>query len=63
MWHRSAVNTPQYEGCKRFMRSYKDKGFEILAFPCNDFGGQEPGTNEENTKLLQDKLQRYVSAV
>ena len=26
---------------------YKDQGFEVLGFPCNDFGGQEPGTNEE----------------
>jgi|WetSurMetagenome_2_1015567.scaffolds.fasta_scaffold40230_3 glutathione peroxidase len=40
-------NTPQYEGLERIYEKYKDKGFEILAFPCNDFGGQEPGTNEE----------------
>jgi glutathione peroxidase len=26
---------------------YKDQGFEVLGFPCNDFGGQEPGTKEE----------------
>jgi glutathione peroxidase len=39
--------TPQYEGLQRVYEKYKDKGFEILAFPCNDFGGQEPGTNEE----------------
>lgn len=39
--------TPQYEGLQKIYEKYKDKGFEILAFPCNDFGGQEPGTNEE----------------
>jgi glutathione peroxidase len=39
--------TPQYEALERIYEKYKDKGFEILAFPCNDFGGQEPGTNEE----------------
>jgi glutathione peroxidase len=39
--------TPQYEGLQKIYESYKHKGFEILAFPCNDFKGQEPGTNEE----------------
>ncbi|MCX6158855.1 MAG: glutathione peroxidase [Ignavibacteriae bacterium] len=39
--------TPQYEGLEKIYEKYKDKGLEILAFPCNDFGGQEPGTNEE----------------
>lgn len=40
-------NTPQYEGLEKIYEKYKDRGYEILAFPCNDFGGQEPGTNEE----------------
>ncbi|MEG8947631.1 glutathione peroxidase [Rosettibacter firmus] len=39
--------TPQYEGLQKIYEKYRDKGFEILAFPCNDFGNQEPGTNEE----------------
>ncbi len=39
--------TPQYEALEKIYEKYKDRGFEILAFPCNDFGGQEPGTNEE----------------
>lgn len=39
--------TKQYEGLQKLYEKYKDKGFEILAFPCNDFGGQEPGSNEE----------------
>ncbi|HET54217.1 MAG TPA: glutathione peroxidase [Ignavibacteria bacterium] len=39
--------TKQYAGLQELYTNYRDKGFEILAFPCNDFGGQEPGTNEE----------------
>ena len=40
-------NTKQYAGLEKIYEKYKSQGFEILAFPCNDFGGQEPGTNEE----------------
>ncbi|MBA3753009.1 MAG: glutathione peroxidase, partial [Nitrospira sp.] len=40
-------NTPQYTDLERMYETYKDKGFEILAFPANNFGQQEPGTNEE----------------
>lgn len=47
--------TPQYEGLEKIYRRYKDKGFEILAFPCNDFGGQEPGTNVEIKKFCTSK--------
>ena len=39
--------TPQYEGLEELYRDYKDRGFEILAFPCNQFGAQEPGDAEE----------------
>jgi len=39
--------TPQYEGLQKIYEKYKEGGFEILAFPCNDFGAQEPGSNEE----------------
>jgi glutathione peroxidase len=39
--------TPQYKGLEALYEKYNNQGFEILAFPCNDFGGQEPGTNEE----------------
>ncbi len=39
--------TKQYKGLQEIYEKYKDNGFEILAFPCNQFGGQEPGTNEE----------------
>lgn len=39
--------TPQYEGLQKLYDKYRDKGFEILDFPCNQFGNQAPGTNEE----------------
>jgi glutathione peroxidase len=39
--------TPQYEGLEKLYQKYKDRGFEVLGFPANDFGAQEPGTNEE----------------
>lgn len=39
--------TPQYEGLEALYKDYKDKGFEVLGFPANDFGAQEPGTHEE----------------
>ena len=39
--------TPQYEGLEELYREYKDRGFEVLAFPCNQFGAQEPGDAAE----------------
>jgi len=39
--------TPQYEGLEALQRSYRDKGFTVLGFPCNQFGAQEPGDAEE----------------
>lgn len=39
--------TPQYEGLQNLYDKYKDKGFAVLDFPCNQFGHQAPGTNEE----------------
>jgi glutathione peroxidase len=39
--------TPQYEGLEDLHRQYADRGFEVLAFPCNQFGAQEPGSAEE----------------
>src|SRR5205085_7118824 len=39
--------TPQYAGLEKLYEKYKDKGFAILGFPANNFGAQEPGTNEE----------------
>ncbi len=39
--------TPQYEGLERLQKTYGDKGFTVLGFPCNQFGEQEPGSAEE----------------
>lgn len=39
--------TPQYEGLEKIYEKYKDQGFVILGFPANNFGGQEPGTNDQ----------------
>jgi len=39
--------TPQYEGLEKLYKSYKDKGLEVMGFPANNFGAQEPGTNAE----------------
>lgn len=39
--------TPQYDGLEKLFDSYKDRGFEVLGFPCNQFGNQEPGDAEE----------------
>ena len=39
--------TPQYEGLEKLHEQYAGRGFEVLGFPCNQFGGQEPGTPEE----------------
>ena len=39
--------TPQYNGLEDLYQTFKNEGLKILAFPCNDFGGQEHGTNEE----------------
>src|SRR5262245_45551447 len=39
--------TPQYKALEATYKKYRSRGFAILGFPCNDFGEQEPGTNEE----------------
>lgn len=39
--------TPQYEGLEKLYREFHDRGFEILDFPCNQFGHQAPGTDAE----------------
>jgi len=41
--------TPQYEDLQALHERYKEKGFSVVGFPCNDFGGQEPGGAEEIT--------------
>jgi len=39
--------TPQYDGLEKLYQEFKDKDFEVLGFPCNQFGGQEPGNADE----------------
>lgn len=39
--------TPQYDGLEKLYQQFKDQGFEVLGFPCNQFGGQEPGNADE----------------
>lgn len=43
--------TPQYEGLEKLQNNYSSEAFSVLAFPCNQFGGQEPGTNEQITEF------------
>ena len=47
--------TPQYKDLQDLYLKYKDQGFEILDFPCNQFGKQAPGTNEEITSFCEMK--------
>jgi len=46
-------NTPQYRGLQELYTRYQGKGFEILGFPANDFGAQEPGTDEEIAQFCE----------
>ena len=48
--------TRQYAGLEEIYKKYNPQGFEILAFPCNDFGGQEPGTNEQIQNFCSSKF-------
>ncbi|MBG9811544.1 glutathione peroxidase [Bacillus endophyticus] len=45
--------TPQFEGLQNLYEKYKDRNFVILGFPCNQFGGQEPGDEEEIQSFCQ----------
>jgi glutathione peroxidase len=47
--------TPQYTGLEKIYEKYKDQGFVILGFPANNFGAQEPGTNEEIKTFCSSK--------
>jgi len=47
--------TPQYEGLQKLYDTYQKDGFEILDFPCNQFGHQAPGSDEEITEFCQMK--------
>ena len=47
--------TPQYKALEATHEKYKDKSFSVLGFPCNQFAGQEPGTNEEIKQFCSSK--------
>ena len=45
--------TPQYDGLQRLYDEYRERGLEVLGFPCNQFGAQEPGSEEEIAKFCE----------
>ncbi|WP_032094164.1 MULTISPECIES: glutathione peroxidase [unclassified Alteromonas] len=45
--------TPQYKGLESLYKKYKDKGFEVLGFPCDQFGHQEPGSDDEIAQFCE----------
>lgn len=45
--------TPQYEGLEALYETYRDQGFEVLGFPANDFGNQEPGSSEDISQFCK----------
>lgn len=45
--------TPQFAGLEKLYQKYKDQGFEVLGFPCNQFGGQDPGSNDQIGSFCQ----------
>ncbi len=47
--------TPQYEGLEAIYEKYKSQGFDVLGFPANNFGGQEPGTETEIKEFCESK--------
>ena len=47
--------TPQYSGLEELNQKYGERGLQVLGFPCNDFGAQEPGTNEEIAQFCETK--------
>ena len=47
--------TPQYKALEELHRKFKDKGFTVLGFPCNDFAGQEPGNNTQIKQFCTGK--------
>jgi glutathione peroxidase len=48
--------TPQYEGLQRLQATHEKRGFSVIAFPSNDFGGQEPGSNQEIKQFCSTKF-------
>jgi len=55
--------TPQYEQLENIQKAWDKDGFTVLGFPCNQFLGQEPGSDEEIQNVLQHHLRRDVPDV
>ena len=53
--------TPQYAGLEELHRRFRDRGFAVLGFPCDQFGHQEPGDEAQIKKLLHRQLRRDAS--
>ena len=49
--------TPQYEGLEKLYRDHKEAGFSVLAFPCNQFGAQEPSSTEDIVEFCEMRFQ------
>ena len=52
--------TPQYKGLEALYRQYQDQGLEILAFPCNQFGNQEPGDSDTVCQYIGGISERFL---
>ncbi len=48
--------TPQYQGLQRLYEQYRDQGFVVLGFPCNQFGQQEPGTSDQIQSFCETRF-------
>ena len=55
--------TPQYKDLEAIYEKYKDQGFEVLAFPANEFGAQEPGDNAADQGVLLDQVQGQLPSL
>ncbi len=55
--------TPQYEGLQKLYAKYRDQDFDLLAFPCDQFGHQEPGSDYGDQIVLRAELWRRVPAL
>lgn len=55
--------TPQYDGLEALYKKYKDQGLVILGFPCDQFGGQEPGPENEIEEVWRGDINSYIYIV
>ena len=52
--------TPQFAGLEELWKTYRDRGLVVIGFPSNQFGAQDPGSNDEIAVVLRDELRRHV---